>query len=287
MPIQGNLFFLNNQNLFSKNYLENYLPSTPSWSAQSEEARESFETIKEIYKDIQNLKLGPGEEASLEDKFIRPVLKTLGFAWDVQPRSKRGAKKKKPDYALFKDKFSLEEASKEKDNFTRFFSNALTILEAKYWGRRLNDADPKDTLDLRDPTAQTVKYLDDVYHTTQGSIKWAILTNGKLWRLFYYHAASRSGNFYEINLEVLVQRDSIGAFKYFYFFFSKESFIPDLVTGKTWLDQHLKGSEDYAARVSEKIKNLIFDKVFEGLANGFIEHRRKELKILNETNENL
>lgn len=285
--MQRNLFFLNNQNLFSKNYLENYLPSTPLWSAQSEEVRASFETIKKIYKDIQNLKLGPGEEASLEDKFIRPVLKTLGFVWDVQPRSKRGAKKKRPDYALFKDKFSQEEASKEKDNLTRFFSNVLTILEAKYWGRRLNDADPKDTLDLRDPTAQTVKYLDDVYHTTQGSLKWAILTNGKLWRLFYYHAASRSGNFYEIDLEELVQRNSLEEFKYFYFFFSKKSFIPDLITNKTWLDQHLKGSEDYAARVSEKLKNLIFDRVFEGLAKGFIEYRRNELKIREETNENL
>jgi predicted nucleic acid-binding protein len=71
---------------------------------------------------------------------------------------------------------------RRKDNLFRFFKHPVTILEAKYWGRRLNDSDPKDTLDKRDPTAQTVKYLDDVYHASESRIQWAILTNGKHWR---------------------------------------------------------------------------------------------------------
>ncbi len=75
-----------------------------------------------------------------------------------------------------------------KKNLQKFFSQVLTILESKYWGRRLNDTDKSDVLDSRDPTAQTVKYLDDVHFHTNGKINWAILTNGKLWRLFYYQS---------------------------------------------------------------------------------------------------
>lgn len=277
----------NNQNLFSNNYLEHRLLSTSFLGDKEKGIEKVFEAVKNSYERSMALNLGPGEEASLEDKFIRPLLKILGYEWDVQPTTERGTKKRRPDYALFKDKPSLEGARKEKENITRFFSYPLTILEAKYWGRRLNDADPKDTLDRRDPTAQTVKYLDDVYHATGGRIQWAMLTNGKHWRLFYYRAASRSGNFYEVDLEEIIRSNSLNNFKYFYLFCARDAFIPEPTTGKTWLDQHLKGSEDYATRVSENLKERIFDNIFECLATGFIEYRRTELGIKKETDENL
>jgi hypothetical protein len=287
MSAQGSLFFWNNQNLFSNNYLEHRLPTTAIWKEQLKNVDNVFETIKKAYETTVKLKLGPGEEAGLEDKFIRPVLKALGYDYDVQPTTKRGRKKKRADYALFENKIALEDARKEKLHLSRFFSNAVTILEAKYWGRRLNDTDPKDTLDHRDPTAQTVKYLDDVYHASSSKVQWAILTNGKKWRLFYYHAASRSGNFFEVDLEEIMLRKNIEEFLYFYLFFSKDAFVADPITDKTWLDQHLKGSEDYATRVSDKLKQLIFDEIFEGLAAGFIKYRRNELKIKAEDSESL
>ncbi len=282
---QTKLFYLNNQNLFSNNYLLNRLPETDLWKTQKPKSSIAFEEIGKAYESIKSLNLGPGEEAGLEDKFIRPVLQALGYEWDVQPTTNRGLKKKRPDYALFKDKVSLTDARKDKDNRSRFFKHTLTILEAKYWGRQLNDSDLKDTLDRRDPTAQTVKYLDDVYHASESHIQWAILTNGKLWRLFYYRASSRSGNYFEVDLEDVILRQDTDAFMYFYLFYSKDAFLPDPVSGNKWLDQHLKGTEEYAVRVSTKLKDLIFDKVFEGLAEGFVYFRASDLSIREETDE--
>jgi hypothetical protein len=287
MSKQANLFVWNNQNLFSNNYLENRLPSAALWNEQKEKAAIAFEEIKKAHNTIGKLRFGPGEEAGLEDKFIRPVLSALGYEWDVQPTTERGTKKKRPDYALFKDRDTLEAARKDKQNTRRFFTQALTILEAKYWDRRLNDADPKDTIDRRDPTAQTVKYLDDVYHASESRIQWAILTNGKVWRLFYYKASSRSGNYFEIDLEEIILRGDAEKFLYFYLFFAKAAFLPDSVTGKTWLNRHLEETEAYASRVSGKLKNLIFDNIFEGLAAGLIEYRRNELAITKETEQDL
>lgn len=276
-------FFWNNQNLFSNNYLEYRLPAISLWKEQREKANEVFKEIKAVYETIKDLKLGPGQESELEDKFIRPVLGVLGFAYNVQPVTKRGFKKRRPDYALFRDSDSYREANRYKDNPEKFFSYSLSILEAKYWGRRLNDTDKNDILDSRDPTAQTVKYLDDVHYHTAGKINWAILTNGKHWRLFYYRAASRSGNFFEVDLEEILKRDRLDDFLYFYLFFSRDAFIPDPVTGKLWLDWHLEGSESYAKAVSNRLKDLIFDKVFEGLAAGLIHYRKTELSIKGET----
>lgn len=285
MSEQSKLFFWNNQNLFSNNYLEYRLPEISIWKEDKEKAEEIFKEIKAVYETIRDLKLGPGQEAELEDKFIRPVLGALGFAYNVQPVTKRGFKKRRPDYALFKDSDSYREANKYKDDPKKFFSHSLSILEAKYWGRRLNDTDKNDILDSRDPTAQTIKYLDDVNYHTGGKINWAILTNGKHWRLFYYRAASRSGNFFEVDLEEIIKRDRLDDFLYFYLFFSRDAFIPDPVTGRLWLDWHLEGSESYAKAVSDRLKDLIYDKVFEGLAAGFIHYRKTEASIKGETEE--
>src|SRR4030042_2968920 len=258
MEKQLKLFFWNNQNLFSNNYLEHRLPYTSLWSEQKEKAQTAFDLIKESCESIKDLHIGPGEEAELENKLIQPVLSALGYAYHVQPVAQRGLKKKRPDYALFKDTGSYRSARNLREDHKQFFSQALTILEVKYWGRRLNDTDKNDILDSRDPTAQTVKYLDDVYFHSEGKINWAILTNGKVWRLFYYRATSRSGHFYEIDLAKIIATGDIEEFLYFYLFFSKDAFVPDPVTGKTWLDNHLKGTEEYAIRVSAKLKNLIF-----------------------------
>lgn len=285
MSEQTKLFCLNNQNLFSNNYLQNRLPETDLWKTQKTKASAVFDEIRKAYESIRSLNLGPGEEAGLEDKFIRPVLRLLGYEWDVQPTTQRGLKKNRPDYALFKDKASLTEARKGRGQLEKFLAHSLGILEAKYWGRRLNDTDKKDLLDSRDPTAQTVKYLDSVNYHTNGKLTWAILTNGKLWRLFYFRASSRSGNYFEVDLEDVILREDVDAFLYFYLFFSKDAFLPDPVAGKTWLDQHLKGTEEYAVRISTKLKDLIFDKVFEGLAEGFVHFRASELSIKTETED--
>ena len=49
-----------------------------------------------------------------------------------------------------------------------------------------------------------VRYLDEVYYHTDGKLAWGILTDGKTWRLFSHRAASRSCNYYEVDLEGLL-----------------------------------------------------------------------------------
>src|SRR5262245_54898348 len=238
--------FFTNQNLFSTNYLENRLPETGLWKEADESAAQILQVVTAAYHDIRSLKLGPGEEASLEDRFIRPIFKALGFTWHVQPATQRGSKKKRPDYALFASEADFKAAREEKENLQRFFSQALTIAEAKYWDRPLNDTVSADKLDSRDATAQLIKSFDDIHYHSNGNSRRGILTNGRLWRLFYYRAASRSGNFYQVDLQEIIRSGNVDACKYFSLFFARDAFIKDAQTGRSWLDQHLDSSEAYA-----------------------------------------
>ena len=88
--------FFTNQNLFSTNYLENRLPETDLWKEADEPAARILQAVTAVYHDIRSLKLGPGEEASLEDRFIRPIFKALGFTWHVQPVTRAGRRKSGP-----------------------------------------------------------------------------------------------------------------------------------------------------------------------------------------------
>jgi hypothetical protein len=281
------LFSIANQDLFSKNYVEEHLPQSPVWSQFDSKLSAIRAGVKEAFDATSELNLGPGEEDQLRHTLITPVLELLGFECAVEPGSQRGGVQKRPDYALFASREEFVAARQEKLDLRSYYSHATTILEAKYWGRRLNDVDSADKLDSRDPTAQVTRYLDDVYHASNGKVQWAILTNGKHWRLFYYHSNFRAGTYYQVDLDEIARRGTVADFKRFYLFFSRDAFIPDPQTGKSLLDAHRQGSVEYASAVSNRLKELIFDEVFEGLAQGFLEYRRAEKGIAAETEASL
>lgn len=104
-------------------------------------------------------------------------------------------------------------------------------------------------------------------------MRWVILTNGKLWRLYSQRAHSRATNYYEIDLdEVLTrqgyQQDVENAFRYFWLLFRMEAFR---VEEREWqgkkmplsmLDRLLAGSEEYAKELGENLNARVFIDVF-------------------------
>ena len=114
---------------------------------------------------------------------------------------------------------------------------------------------------------------------TDGKTRWGILTNGKLWRLFCRRADYTAENYVEIDLEAIILEDNFEAFKYFYALFSREAFVPDPNEGIPWLETYLKGSEEYSSAITQRLKDLIFEEVFDRLAEGFVRYRRERLGV--------
>ncbi|MXZ42602.1 MAG: hypothetical protein F4Z18_12730 [Caldilineaceae bacterium SB0666_bin_21] len=117
-------------------------------------------------------------------------------------------------------------------------------------------------------------------------VPWAIVTNGKLWRLYSARTHSRSTNYYEIDLqETLAMDDPNEAFRFFWLFFRRSAFAIREVQrdGQTressFLDRLLDESESYAKALGERLKDRVFESVFPHFAAGFIAHMKGQVGL--------
>jgi type I restriction-modification system DNA methylase subunit len=278
----GKLFPFHNVGLFSNHFLTKRLPAESSlWNSEKVAAQAAFEKIIQQYKQFK-ASYKSANEAQTEQDFIRPVLDLLGYSYIVQTSLKHHGKFNQPDYALFADDKTKKEAGFKVKEQEAFYGKALAICDAKYWGRPLDIklSDKKDTLTNVNPSFQIVNYL------VGANVDWGILTNGKLWRLYYQKASSRSSNFYEVDLEDLLLKKNATDFLYFYLFFRKDAFVQDS-HGKTFLDHVLASSTEYAAELSYRLKANVFEDIFPHLARGFLHYRRSALGIKTETDDSL
>ena len=257
-----------NTGLFSRNFLESHISDEPYWGCDDHAGRVLAE-ITSLYRDEYKPARQEHNEEDTRNAWLDPVLKALGWEYHRERRIQRG----RPDYMLYDSRAHKQHAAKGTGDR---FSHAATVLEAKYWDRPLNNWVPQDTLDSSDATGQLLSYLTQLDVRTDGRCQWAMLTNGRVWRLFHSRAKGRATSFYEVDLLELMNRRDPEQFKYFLCFFEPRAFSRDPQIGKTRLDLILTESRRYAERVSESLKEAIFDAhhgVFIELARGFIEHR--------------
>jgi len=271
--------FYDNRSLFSDYYLQNRMGDHPRWH---EDLSGTLNEILDLYREHRD-RLEGMNEAQTEEEFIRPVLHLLGFSWDVQPKVERQGQGNYPDYSLFKDEDDKREAQQYRDDPGTFYSHALALADAKYWRRPLDRFvdNPRERYTNRNPSFQIINYL------TATGLEWGIITNGAVWRLYSTKARSRVDTYYETDLaaileEALAARDDgaiseelLHAFKYFYHFFSATSLTRDPESDTTFLERVFDGSVQYGSELQTRLKDLIFDKIFIYLAEGFLADQRR------------
>jgi hypothetical protein len=276
---QPALFHAARSGIFSEYYLEERLPSQPFWRRDGiATLHEKLAAVLVAYKKV----LVPKNEENTRNDFIDVVLNSLGYAFHRETATQSGA----PDYTLFFGIGDKQAATPfYKKDWARFYGKALTILEAKYWERRLENVVKEDLFGTSDASGQLVRYLMDVDVATNGAIQWGILTNGRRWRLFWNKAKNRVTNYYEVDLEEVLANPhgehpgSFDAFKRFVLFFEPEAFKRDPQTGLARLDLVARGSEEYSLKVADSLREKIFDPdkgVFIQLARGFASRLQQE-----------
>ena len=200
--------------LFSSYHLEKVVEDQTSDTLKS-----VYDQIKQLYASVtgfvENL-----NEPQTEEQFIRPVLKRLGHVFEVQPILPTSLGAKQPDYAFFADQESLDIAHPQV-NTDAFFNTAVAVGDAKAWKKDLD----KKTVGGGDPFSNVnPNYQIDFYIRTSG-LRWGMLTNGKLWRLYHRDTSYKLDSFYEVNLEKILTDGDIEAFRYFYYFFRSEALV--------------------------------------------------------------
>jgi len=248
-----------NRDLFSNHYLDEHLPGTEPWADVSEaELRGAYEEIRERYEGKRE-RVTDYNEAQLERNFIRPVFDALGIPFEIEETVQRNARR--PDYGFFESEAAADAAFERAD----FYEEAIAVADAKRWGREL-DTRGEEKRDFENPSYQIHAYLQET------PVRWAVLTNGRTWRLYYGPTSHRLDSYYEIDLPALldaVESEGIGAFKEFYLFFRREAFVED-ATGTCFLDDVYKESTTFAEALGEDLQENIYEAI-RVLAAGFLD----------------
>lgn len=260
--------FFNNRALFSDYYLTTRLPDTAEWKSAEDAGAmtHAFRKLRELYAGVRETFSNQPEEA-VRARLLEPVLTTLGFAAQPVKASNNGAAE--PDYRL-------DAAGTIGQTHTR----PLALCLAYTWGRNLDGKDEQRDSQTPDenPGAVVVTLLDS------GETDWAIVTNGKTWRLYSAKAHSRATNYYEIDLEETLAQSPAHleyAFRYFWLFFRSAAFLPSerKVDGEMrqmcFLDSLVNESERYARELGERLKDRVFYEIFPHFARGFILYARR------------
>ena len=263
-------------NLFTEYFLTDGIKETAEWRdlvsssprfySFRDEVRRRYDAI--VRSDSPN-------EAVTEQEIIRPVLEALGWA-DYLPQQGSSGNEDIPDQLLFSDAESKERAS-AKGSARERYRDALVVEESKRLGRSLDARDPAEDDGSSTPHGQILRYLTTADIESDGRIRWGILTNGGVWRLYDHLSRPRSTAYFEVDLEEALEPGNEDALRAFYLLFRRQSFVPRDGAVATFLESALEEGKRYEARVAQDLSSVVFERVFPRLVKALAEESGEEL----------
>jgi type I restriction-modification system DNA methylase subunit len=244
--------FRTNRDLFSNHYLDEHLPETDHWqSIDSTTFQEAYDAINELWERERDF-VTDYNESQLEEEFIRPMFHLL----DIPFGREEGIQGQRPDYGFFQS----EKAARN------FYENAVAVADARRWDRTL---DTREESDFENPSYQIHRYLWETPTT------WAVLTNGRYWRLYHNSTRNRIDTYYEIDLPTVLESGDCESFKYFYLFFRHEAFLSG-ADGDCFLDDVYSESNRFVQELREDLQENVYEAI-KTLADGFLSHPDNDL----------
>ena len=113
------------------------------------------------------------------------------------------------------------------------------------------------------PHAQLLRYLAAADIASDGRIRWGILTNGRIWRLYDRRALPRASGYYEVDLDVALQAgDGLRAFR---LLFGRPAFSPQHGAQTSFLEDAIAEGRRYEEQVASDLSGTVFEKVYPAL----------------------
>ncbi len=265
--------------LFSQDFLLDGIRSTPVWEALPDAALDTFiADLQNIYAPLTaNSQLN---EANTEADIIEQVLVLLGWR-DLTLKQVTASSTRRedvPDFLLFPDEAAKQFARAETRDDRRY-RHGVAILEAKRWMRPLDRGDATNRLDPGTPSNQILRYLSSVEVASDRKVRWGILTNGAVWRLYWQGARSRSEEFFEIDLAALlgvpgIEQNLFGleqrhGIKLFFCLFHRGAFLRQIwdKEDRTFHEYAFNEARLYEEKVSQDLGARVFATIFPQLAD--------------------
>jgi hypothetical protein len=268
--------------LFTEDFLNEGIRGTDAWRGLSADAGASLRgRLRSIVTHVADPKRL--NEAQTEDRIIRPILQELGWngCYWVQERLEITGRANVPDYLLFGSAEDYARADRH-TNAAERYPLAIAVADAKAWAVALDrrGAGADET-----PSGQILRYLSRAEVLSNRKIQWAILTNGRQWRLYYQGAKSRLEEYFEVDIAWLLglpgsegdlvaqlrppvsasdQEWSNHLLAVMWLMFRREAFLPG-ADGRTFHQIALAEGPEWEARVRESVADVVFRDVFPDL----------------------
>ena len=262
--------------LFTHYFLTDGIKATPEWQASFDqlEAFAAFRDGVAQHHDALSRSREPNEAATEQD-LIRPVLELLGWA-DYLPQQGVARNEDIPDHLLFADADAKQHAAAERNAGDRF-RYAAVVEESKRFGLALDSRDRKDQAQRGTPHGQILRYLATAEIESEGRIRWGILTNGSVWRLYDYRARPRASGYFEADLAELLQPGKEDELRVFHLLFRRESFTLQDGATITFLEAALAEGRRYEEQVAQDLSGVVFEQVFPSLVDALAEKSGESL----------
>jgi len=253
--------------IFADHYLRRKLKDTDVWPNDME-IDAPYKACKSLFEKKEPIIRRSDEDINRQE-FLDHIISKLGFHYI--PHRHIPGQRKKPDYLLFTDESTKERALECEPS--EQYSLAVTALEAKRYGHNLGSVSKVETPG-RFPHNQIRDYLQDAYDnsTQKPYFYWAILTNGKEWRLYTRNAQTTS--YFSIDFEQALRDKEY--FKYFWVLFNGSAFIQDS-DGQCRLDKLRQQALDHQAELESNLRIRIYN-LLEILANGFYNYSPNNIR---------
>jgi hypothetical protein len=270
--------------LFTQAFLEKGITQSEPWkNLNQSEYTHFYGIIKHIYGPLKAD--STINEASTESEIIWKVLEALDWH-DTLPQQTASAKGRYevPDGLLFPNSQAKTAALAEKKDELRY-RHGIVILESKRWQRALDRPDKTDTLNSGTPSTQMLRYLSRAEVISERRIQWGILTNGRHWRLYWQGARSRSEDFLEIDIALVLGMPGLKPppgsletenpehfLKVFYLLFRRAAFLPADHEQRCFHQIALDEGRHWQAIVSQDLGDTVFSQVFPTLVKALVQH---------------
>lgn len=253
-----------NEGLFTDHYLQHVLPEESNL-CQLDDFAQVHAQLQTLWQEQADQVEGYNE-AQLEDNFIKRVLAILGHVWEVQTLAGRH----QPDYGFFPSDEARDRARSAEDGTAEYWQHAFAVGDAKQWDQKLDRALTGGSgWDFQNPSFQIYYYLAET------GCRWAILTNGRKWRLYSSEPKPDMQVFFEIDLPTLLQSDKPEDLAYFWLFFRQEAFQPD-ADGVSFLERVHTEANLAAEQLREDVRERVY-KALEEACRGFADYETGDL----------
>ena len=188
-------------------------------------------------------------EPQLEDRFIGPLLKQLGWSTAPQQIFIVQGGQAEPDWCLL-----LQPGQNDALIASGDTALVTAICEAKAWDKTLDTGKANRN---ENPHHQLQGYLNNL------RVHFGFLTNGRVWRIYDVAKVTAKKTYVEFDLEAICaladDAERTRALALFAFFFGRNAYVPADAAGQpTAIKQAIAESADFTLEVEENLKAVIY-----------------------------